>query len=196
MDDENLNFYVQMLMQRDNNDDLNETITVNDVNSNQSMSGVCDEEEVATTPAIPNDGSSSNGWEENDEDEFEYDDEELEMEMVLDEMYDFEEEFDLQEKENGKYYLGMYMNIQDVRIMSSGFLVGEKPLMFFGNAISTELFFKYKYSHVIKYMKSIIMCRNINPVIDIMQLKISEDGLYLAIIKTYWRNWLFLINFR
>jgi hypothetical protein len=109
---------------------------------------------------------------------------------------DFEEEFDLQEKENGKYYLGMYMNIQDVRIMSSGFLVGEKPLMFFGNAISTELFFKYKYSHVIKYMKSIIMCRNINPVIDIMQLKISEDGLYLAIIKTYWRNWLFLINFR
>ena len=33
-----------------------------------------------------------------------------------------------------------------------------------------------------------------NPVIDIMQLKISEDGLYLAIIKTYWisliqRHW-------
>ena len=131
-----------------------------------------------------------NGWEDDYDNEFESD----EDEMMLNEMYDFEEEFDLQEKENNNHYLGMYMNIQDVRIMSSGFLVGEKPIMFFGNAISTELFFKYKYSHVIKYMKSIIMRRNTNPVIDIMQLKISDDGLYLAIIKTYWisliqRHW-------
>jgi len=113
---------------------------------------------------------------------------------LLNEMYDFETEFDLQEKENDKYYLGMYMSIKDVRLMSSGFLVGEKPILFFGNAISTELFFRYKYSQVITYMKSIIMCRNSTPVIDIMQLKISDDGLYLAIIKTYWisliqRHW-------
>lgn len=120
--------------------------------------------------------------------------EEEELEMILNEMYDFEETFELKEKENGKYYLGMYMNIQDIRLISSGFLVGETPLMFFGNAISTELFFKYKFSHIITYLKSIIMCRKTHPVLDIMQLIISEDGLYLAIIKTYWisliqRHW-------
>jgi len=136
------------------------------------------------------DDEYSNGWENNYEN---YLDEE-EMEMILNEMYDFEESFDLQEKENDKYYLGMYINIQDVRLMSSGFLVGETPLTFFGNAISTELFFKYSYSKIIMYLKSIIMCRNSYPVVDIMQLKISEDGLYLAIIKTYWisliqRHW-------
>ena len=115
--------------------------------------------------------------------------------FTLNEMYDFEEEFDLKEKENGKYYLGMYMNMEDVRFMSSGFLVGESPLLFFGNAISTKLFFKYHYSDVLMYLRSIIMCRrNVDPIVDIMKLSISEDGLYLAIIKTYWisliqRHW-------
>lgn len=137
------------------------------------------------------DDDTSYGDFENDDENY-YDWEE--DEMLLNEMYDFEEEFDLQEKENDKYYLGMYMNIEDVRLMSSGFLVGENPIMFFGNAISAELFFRYKYSQVITYMRSIIMCRNMNPVVDIMQLKISENGLYLAIIKTYWisliqRHW-------
>ena len=115
------------------------------------------------------------------------------------EMYDFEEEFDLKEKEDGKYYLGMYMNIEDVRVMSSGFIIGNHRPLYFGNAISTELFFKYKYSQVVKYMRSIIMCRNINPVVDIMKLIISDDGLYLASIKTYWirliqRHWRKIMN--
>jgi hypothetical protein len=119
--------------------------------------------------------------------------------FTLNEMYDFEEEFDLKEKENGKYYLGMYMNIEDVQIMSSGFLIGESPLLFFGNAISPRLFFKYKYSQIINYMRSIIMCRNMYPVIDIMKLSISEDGLYLALIKTHWicliqRHWRKIMN--
>jgi len=77
----------------------------------------------------------------------------------------------------------MYINIKDVQMMSSGFLIGNTYPLFFGNAISTELFFKYKYQQIIKYMRSIIMCRNMYPVIDIMKLIISEDGLYLALIK-------------
>lgn len=121
-------------------------------------------------------------------------DDEMEDYEILTEMYDFEERFDLEEKENGKYYLGMYMNIEDVQLMASGFLIGKTPLLFFGNAVSTELFFQYKYSHVIMYLKSIIMCRNSLPVVDIMQLFISENGLYLGVIKTYWisliqRHW-------
>ena len=77
----------------------------------------------------------SNGWDsDHDHEEYQYLEDE-QMEILLNEMYDFEAIFDLQEKENGKYYLGMYMNIQDIRMMSSGFLIGEKPLMFFGNAI-------------------------------------------------------------
>ena len=141
-----------------------------------------------------NSDNESNGWD-TDYDDDEYHEHYLQDElMVLNEMYDFEHNFDLQEKENGKYYLGMYMNIQDVRMMSSGFLIGETPLMFFGNAISTDLFFKYTFPQVIAYLKSIIMCRNMNPIVDIMQLIISDDELYLAIIKTYWisliqRHW-------
>lgn len=133
------------------------------------------------------------GWD-SDVDSDEYEDD------VLDEMYDFEESFDLKEKENGKYYLGMYMNIEDVQLMAGGgFILGSNKPLFFGNAISTELFFKYKYSHIQKYLKSIIMCYNMNPVVDIMQLIISEDGLYLAIIKTYWicliqRHWKKIMN--
>jgi len=145
--------------------------------------------------------NESNGWDtdyDSDDEYYEYAEylglESEQMEVLLNEMYDFEHRFDLQEKENGKYYLGMYMNIQDIRMMSSGFLIGEKPLMFFGNAISTDLFFKYKFPQVIAYLRSIIMCRNMNPIVDIMQLIISDDGLYLAVIKTYWisiiqRHW-------
>lgn len=130
------------------------------------------------------------GWDSDvDSDEYEDEDE-------LDEMYDFEESFDLKEKENGKYYLGMYMNIQDAQVR---FILGSNKPLFFGNAISTELFFKYKYTHIQKYLKSIIMCRRQYPVVDIMQLIISEDGLYLAIIKTYWicliqRHWKKIMN--
>lgn len=136
--------------------------------------------------------NESNGWE---SDDYEYGEEEC----LLDEMYDFEESFDLKEKENGKYYLGMYMNIQDVQLMAGGFILESNKPLFFGNAISTELFFKYKYIHIQKYLKSIIMCRRQYPVVDIMQLIISEDGLYLAIIKTYWiciiqRHWKKIMN--
>jgi hypothetical protein len=128
------------------------------------------------------------------EDEYEED-----LSEILDEMYDFEESFDLKEKETGKYYLGMYMNIQDVQIMSGGFIIGGNKPLFFGNAISVQLFFKYKYSHIQMYLKSIIMCRRCRPLVDIMQLIISEDGLYLAIIKTYWisiiqRHWKKIMN--
>ena len=139
------------------------------------------------------DDDNSNGWD--SDAEFSIQDDEY----LLDEMYDFEANFDLEEKENGKYYLGMYMNIKDVQIMSGGFIIGENKPLFFGNAISTELFFKYKYAHVIKYMRSIVMCMNINPVVDIMKLIITEDGLYLALIKTHWicliqRHWRKIMN--
>lgn len=139
------------------------------------------------------DNSSNNSWD--SEDDYEED-----LCEILHEMYDFEERFDLEEKENGKYYLGMYMNIQDVQIMAGGFMFGGNKPLFFGNAISVELFFKYKYSHIMLYLKSIIMCRNVcKHVVDIMQLIISEDGLYLAIIKTYWisliqRHWKKVMN--
>jgi hypothetical protein len=135
-----------------------------------------------------------------DSDNYEYGTDEYEEECLLDEMYDFEENFDLKEKENGKYYLGMYMNIPDVQLMAGGgFILGNNKPLFFGNAISTELFFKYKYTHIQTYLKTIIMCRRQYPVVDIMQLIISEDGLYLALIKTYWicliqRHWKKIMN--
>ena len=75
------------------------------------------------------DDDNSNGWD--SDAEFSIQDDEY----LLDEMYDFEANFDLKEKETGKYYLGMYMNIEDIQIMSGGFIIGENKPLFFGNAI-------------------------------------------------------------
>jgi hypothetical protein len=136
------------------------------------------------------DDNESNGWDSDHDDDLYEEIEEMEL---LNEMYDFDESFDLEEKKNGKYYLGMYMNINDVQLMTTGFIIEHNPPLFFGNAISTALFFKYNYKDVITYLRSIIMCRNMYPIVDIMKL-IIEDGLYLALIKTHWisliqRHW-------
>ena len=131
---------------------------------------------------------SDNGYESNREDD--YDDDAF----TLNEMYHFENEFHLEEKENGKYYLGMYM--EDVQLMSSGFKLGKSPL-FFGIVISLKFFFKYNYSDVLMYLRSVIIDEyDLVPIVevDIMKLSISENGLYLYIIKTHWisiiqRHW-------
>ena len=118
---------------------------------------------------------------------------------ILDEMYDFEEEFDDIEKEDGQYLIGMYVCMKDVQLMYTGEkLVNEWNRLYLGMAISPKLFFKYEYKHVQKYLYSTIKycpyAKNYCLKTNIMQLNITEDGLSLVIVKTYWlkiiqRHW-------
>lgn len=118
---------------------------------------------------------------------------------ILDEMYDFEEEFDQEEKEDGQYFIGIYIYMKDVQMMNSGgFLVKDSYNLYLGIAISTKLFFKYEYKYVQKYLYSTIKycphAKNYCVKTNIMQLNITEDGLCLVIVKTYWlkiiqRHW-------
>jgi hypothetical protein len=114
---------------------------------------------------------------------------------ILDEMYDFEEEFDLQEKEDGQYFIGIYICMKDVQMLNSG---ENSNKLYLGMAISANLFFHYEYKYVRRYLCSAIQycpdARNYRLKISIMQLNITPDGLCLVTVKTYWlkliqRHW-------
>ena len=114
---------------------------------------------------------------------------------ILDDMYDFEEEFDLQEKEDGQYFIGIYICMKDVQMLNSG---EDSNKLYLGMTISAKLFFQYEYKYVQRYLCSAIQycpyAKNFHLKISIMQLNITEDGLCLVSVKTYWlkiiqRHW-------
>lgn len=108
---------------------------------------------------------------------------------MLDEMYDYEEDFEDEEKQDGQYYIGIYTYMPDA--MST-------KKLFLGMAVSTKLFFKYEYKYVYKYLCSAITyCRyakNYDMRINILKLHVDHNMLYLVTVKTYWlkliqRHW-------
>lgn len=118
---------------------------------------------------------------------------------ILDEMYEFEEEFDDIEKEDKQYFIGIYICMKDIQIMNTGeTLVKDSYNLYLGIAISAKLFFRYEYKYVQKYLYSTIKycphAKNYCLKTSIMQLNITEHGLSLVIVKTYWlkiiqRHW-------
>ena len=113
--------------------------------------------------------------------------EENDMRYILDEMYDFEADFDEKEKEDEQYFIGLYLSMN----VNSNHL-------YLGMAVSPDLFFEYEYKYVRNYLYSGIQycryARNYHLEISIMQLNITNDGNYLVTIKTYWlkliqRHW-------
>jgi hypothetical protein len=114
---------------------------------------------------------------------------------ILDDMYDFEEEFDLQEKEDEQYFIGIYICMKDNQWLHSE--EGYRKL-YLGMAVSAKLFFQYEYKYIQKYLCSAIQycqyARNYHLKVSIMKLNITEDGLCLVTVKTYWlkliqRHW-------
>lgn len=114
---------------------------------------------------------------------------------ILDDMYDFEEEFDQEEKEDGQYFIGIYICMNDVQWLNSE---EDSRKLYLGMAVSAKLFFQYEYKYVQKYLCSAIQycpyAKNFHLKISIMQLNITEDGLCLVIVKTHWlkmiqRHW-------
>jgi len=118
--------------------------------------------------------------------------------MMMDEMYDYEAEFEEEEKECDKYYIGMYVYVKDTEMLQSGVFIEHYDKLFLGMAISNRLFFKYEYKYIYKYLcSSITYCRNArfyNLNVNIMKLNITNNELYTVIVKTHWirmiqRHW-------
>ena len=116
---------------------------------------------------------------------------------ILDEMYDFEEDFEDKEKQDGEYFIGIYIYMNDIS-------ENDKKL-FLGMAVSTKLFFKYEHKYVYKYLCSAVnYCQyatNYNLKINILKLHIDDNQLYLVTVKTHWlrliqRHWKNIIKKR
>lgn len=121
---------------------------------------------------------------------------------ILDDMYDFEEEYDLQEKEDEQYFIGIYICMKDNQWFHTE---EENRKLYLGMTVSAKLFFKYEYKYVQKYLCSAIRycphARNYHLKVSIMKLNITDDGLCLVIVKTYWlkliqRHWKTVMKIR
>jgi len=118
---------------------------------------------------------------------------------ILNDMYDFESDFDQEEKWDGEYFLGIYVCRKDIQMLNSGErLVNDSNRLYLGMTISPKLFFKYENKYVQKYLYSTIKycpyAKYYRLNISIMKLDITHDGLCLVTIKTYWlkiiqRHW-------
>jgi len=95
---------------------------------------------------------------------------------ICDQVEEFEDEYI--ECVNNKYYIGSYYlmkNITDNDTVLFGVKVNLPTFYAFSNyELSTYIYFCSGF----QYSKK--------PTIEIMQVKIDEDGLYTAVLKTFW----------
>jgi len=83
-----------------------------------------------------------------------------------------DEEFVNSEKENGQYILGIAHHIDGYSTYVHG--------------ITAKTFYKFPFQNVMNYLYYYSITRIENPVLDIIQIQIDQDGRYIAIQKTYW----------
>jgi len=135
---------------------------------------------------------------------------------ILDEMYDFEEDFEEKEKNNGQYLIGIYIFMNDIELVNSTekqTTLNHSKQLFLGMAVSPTLFFKYEYKYIHKYVSSCIVYgpylsqtsfdlhNSLDLKINIMKLHVTDNNLYLVEVKTYWlkliqRHWKNIIKKR
>ena len=115
--------------------------------------------------------------------EYEYDAYSPETENIFDRIYYDDLEFLDTEKEDNHYYIGLYEYIQ--------------PELLLGMTVSPNIFYKYPYNDVSRYLRAYSIVRNkfSTKNIQIMKLKIdTHTNTYTVLIKTYWirliqRHW-------
>lgn len=157
------------------NNDSDESSTVDE---NESISSYSES-------VMDNESIESNSDSEEEEDiiiEFDDFSDDEEDEIALDLIYNDDSEHLDSEKIHSQYYIGFCKFIR-------------KPNLFLMlTTVSPRTFYKYQYCHVLKYLYYYSSVRLLNPALDIMQLKILDDGTYSVILKTYWirliqRHW-------
>jgi hypothetical protein len=89
-----------------------------------------------------------------------------------DEIYWDDQEFVDSDKQDGQYVLGITYYINGYDIYFSG--------------ISAKSFYKFPFQTVINYLYDYSIIRIEKPVVDIIQIRILQDGRYITIRKTYW----------
>ena len=101
-------------------------------------------------------------------------DSDLDSENIYDEINQLDYDHFYSEKENNKYYIGMYQydDIYNTLLLST--------------SISPSVYFRYSYKECSRYLYYYGICQNARPSVDIMQLQITEDGVFTVIIKTFW----------
>lgn len=89
-----------------------------------------------------------------------------------DEIYWDDEHFVDSDKQDGQYVLGISYYINGYDIYFSG--------------ITAKSFYKFPFQNVIDYLYDYSIIRIEKPIVDILQIRILQDGRYIAIRKTYW----------
>jgi hypothetical protein len=104
------------------------------------------------------------------------------------EIGDTEEEFLDSDKYDGQYIIGLTSG-------ATNMMCGEISNGIFASGVTPSTFFRYSYVAILYYLiySSIFHIRGPKKV-DIIKIHITNDGVYLAITKTYWlrmiqRHW-------
>jgi hypothetical protein len=105
-----------------------------------------------------------------------------EIEYRLERIFREESDFIDTDKEDGKYYIGIYKYNY------------YRKLLLLTNSISAKSFLKFPYIDTLKYLYFYSILRPPVPKISIYSLSVLPDGSYSVIVKTHWlkiiqRNW-------
>jgi hypothetical protein len=95
---------------------------------------------------------------------------------ICDAVEEFEEEYT--ECVNNNYYIGSYCLMKDLE---------DNTILLFGIKVNLPTFYafsNYELSTYIYFCSGFQYTRK--PTIEIMQVKFDEDGMYTAILKTFW----------
>ena len=101
-----------------------------------------------------------------EDDEYSINTEECETILSDDYQHSFEE------KQDKYYYLGSCWKQDDKWTMT--------------NSVSARVFFRYSFLDIIHYLWLFSLVRMSSPHLHILQLRISQDGTYNVVIKTFW----------
>ena len=88
------------------------------------------------------------------------------------------------EKEHNKYYIGLHYY--------NSYYNYKYPIL--ASTLSNNLFFKYPFPVVLRYLQLYNLHKSNKPILNIMKLDIKDDDTHSVVIKTYWirliqRHW-------
>ena len=139
----------------------------------------------STTPTMSDTDTESDTDNDTTDSEYEYDAYSPDTENIFDMIYYDDSGFLDTDKEDNHYYIGLYEYIY------------KQYELLLGMTISPNIFYKYQYNNVSRYLRAYSLVRNKYSTknLQVMQLKIdTHTNIYTVIIKTYWirliqRHW-------
>jgi len=189
----NIILYVKML---NSNENTNTSSSESDYSEHEEMFEETNESDSDTHVDTTGDSYSYSSDDESsviidstndNENHYSYIDDEIEYR--LERIFREESDFIDTDKEDGKYYIGIYKYNY------------YRKLLILTNSISAKSFLKFPYIDTLKYLYFYSVLRPPVPKISIYSLSVLPDGSYSVILKTHWlkiiqRNWKRVFNAR